>query len=193
LTGTLYGIRHEQRGNNPMWRMILLTSLLVVLALPVSAQQRDVPANAEELTLLGNPKERMQKINRLLREAGERVLEQKRMLDDAVARIIANERKMAASSLSGEERQKLRTANIAAFREIEIIRERIARIQFDTAQEVYQIEQTAYHSMINDIAQKNAQIGTDPLAYWLAVRRMLLSPSELSSNLSENDLKAIYR
>lgn len=176
-----------------MWRTAILFLLPIMAILPLHAGERDVPAIAEELSLLGNPRERMQKINRLLREAGEKVMEQKRMLDDAVARIIANERKMAASTLSTDERLRLRTANVAAFREIEIIRERIARIQFDTAQEVYQIEQTAYQSMINDISQKNTQIEADPLAYWLTVRRLLMTPSELSSNLSENDLKAIYR
>ena len=178
-----------------MWRKIITIIIPVVLCLPLHAEQRDIPVstNSEELSLLGNPRARMQKINQLLREAGEKVMEQKRMLDDAVGRIVANERKMAASSLSTSERQKLRLANITAFREIEIIRDRIARIQFNTAQEVYQIEQSAYHAMMADIAQKNAQIGTDPLVYWLAVRKLLMTPSELSSNLSENDLKAIYR
>lgn len=176
-----------------MWRTIAFLLVLTMVIIPLHAGKQEASTSAEELSLLGNPRERMQKINRLLREAGEKVMEQKRMLDDTVARIITNERKIATSTLSTSERLKLRAANIAAFHEIETIRERIARIQFDTAHAVYQLEQAAYQSMINDISQKNAEININPLAYWLTMRRLLMTPSELSSNLSENDLNSIYR
>jgi len=166
-------------------------SLAVILSAGDNRQEASAPV--DQTSILGNPKERMFEINRLLRDAGERVLEQKRMLDDAVARIIAAERRIAGSSLSPAERQNLLAANLAAFREIETIRERIASIQFETARQVFQVEQTYYQSMTADINQKNTLIASDPVGYWIGTRRLLLSPSELRGNLSDSELRAIYK
>jgi hypothetical protein len=179
--------------------ILLLACLLVLPGLALSAQdaqgaKRGGNTNpSDKLTLFGNPGERMQIIGRLLREAGEKVMEQKRMLDDVVARIVANERRLKVSSLQAEEREKIRQENIANFREIETIRERVARIQSDTAQQVYTIEQTFHQNMTTDIARKRTRIAQSPAEYWLEIRKLLFSPSEQSSLLPESEARTFYR
>jgi len=167
-------------------------SLLLISSFALSAQKgKNNPAAA--LTFFGNPADRMQGINRILRDAGEKIMEQKRMLDDVVARVVANERRLGGGALSAADREKIRQENIAGFTEVEAIREKVARIQHEAGEQVYRIEQAAYQSMTADIAQKRVRLAQNPSEYWLELRKLLFSTSEQSALLPEGEVRAFYR
>jgi hypothetical protein len=161
--------------------------LLVLPGITLSAQ-----ASPDTMTLFGNPAERIQSINRILRETGEKIMEQKRMLDDVLTRIIANERRVTAN-ISAEEREKIRRENIANFREIEAIRDRVAQIQYESGQQVFRIEQAFYQSLIADIALRKNQLNQSAAEYWLRARRLLFTPSEQGAMLPENEVRNLYK
>lgn len=166
----------------------ILGCLLVLPGLTLSAQQ----ASPDTMTLFGSPAERMQNIGRILRETNEKIMEQKRMLDDVLTRIIANERRVTAN-LPAEEREKIRRDNIANFREIEAIRERVAQIQYETGQQVFRIEQAFYQSLVADIALRKNQLNQGAAEYWLRARKLLFTPSEQGSMLPENEVRNLYK
>jgi hypothetical protein len=176
-----------------------LLCLLLVPALTLSAQRNRAEqgererASPEMMSFLGNPAEHMQSIHRILRETGEKIMEQRRALDNVVARVVANERRLNASNVSAADRERIRQENIASFREIETIRERIANIRHESAQQIFRIEQANYQAMIAGIARSRARITQNPAEYWLGTQKLLLSPSEQSVLLPEAEARAFYR
>jgi hypothetical protein len=174
-----------------MKRAIICLTLCCLLVLPeitLSAQQ----ASPDTMTLFGNPAERMQSISRILRETGEKIMEQKRMLDDVLTRIIANERRVT-TNISAEEREKIRRENIASFKEIEAIRERVAQIQYESGEKVWRIEQAFYQSLTADIALRKNQLSQSAVEYWLRARKLLFTPSEQGAMLPENEVRNLYK
>ncbi|MDR2733814.1 MAG: hypothetical protein LBC99_04105 [Spirochaetota bacterium] len=163
-----------------------------LLALPVLRLSAQAERSPDTMTLFGNPAERMQSIRNLLRETGEKIMEQKRMLDDVLTRIVANERRITAN-LSAEEREKIRRENIANFKEIEAIRERVAQIQYESGQAVYRIEQAFYQSLVADIALRKSQLNQSAVEYWLRARKLLFTPSEQNSMLPDNEVRNLYK
>jgi len=166
---------------------IILCCMLVLPGLRLLAQ-----ASPDAMTLFGSPAERMKSISSILREASEKITEQKRMLDDVLIRIIANERRVTAS-ISAEEREKIRRENIASFKEIEAIRERAAQIQYEAGQQVFRIEQAFYQALIADIALRKTQLNQGAAEYWLRARKLLFTPSEQGAMLPENEVRNLYK
>jgi len=166
---------------------LILSCLLMLPVLALFAQDTKKPSDT--LTFFGNPGERMQSINRILREAGEKVMEQKRQLDSVVEKIVAGERRLKNESLQAEEREKICQENINFFKEIETIRERIARIQNESSQQIFRLEQTFHMNMTADIARKRARLAQNPAEYWLEIRKLLFSNSEQNTLLTENEAR----
>jgi len=167
---------------------LILCCLLILPGIILSAQQ----TSPDTMTLFGNPAERMQSIGRILRETGEKIMEQKRMLDDVLTRIVANERRVTAN-ISADEREKIRRENIANFKEIEAIRERVAQIQYESGQQVYRIEQAFYQSLIADITLRKNLLNQGAAEYWLRARKLLFTPSEQGAMLPENEVRNLYK
>ena len=173
-----------------------LLGLLLIPGFTLSAQRNQEErekTSPEKMSFLGNPAAHMQNIHRILRETSGKIMEQRRILDNVVARIVANERRLSAGTLSAADRDKIRQENIASFKEIETIRERIANIRHESAQQVYRIEQANYQTMIADIARSRVRLAQSPAEYWLGIQKLLLSPSELGVLMPEGEARNFYK
>ena len=142
-------------------------------------------------TFLGNPRYKYRKIRSILKDAQQKILNQRGFLNDYISEIIRNENSIAATS----DEQKIHSLiriNITLFRKIERIRIRIARIQLDAQQKVLRIERQSYISIIGSAKRQHRRIHRNPSAYWLWRRKHLLNRSELKDSLPNNLIRKYY-
>ena len=147
--------------------------------------------NRDHVAFLGSPQDRSENIKNLFNEAGQRIRKLRDELDAVIDKIVTNERRIN-NTTNPQERQRLVRENIGLLDELEDVRLRIANVQMETAQKIFDIERNAYQQITSDVTRRKQQIRTNPSRYWLWRRNHLLE-YELQGTLSDEQISELYR